>query len=332
MLEAYPFAAAQAARVLRLVLATFAFAAGQAWAAGGVQPPPGSVPLAVTLDELGSTGPEPVEKIAKALRGAGVAEAYGFVAGARIAEDPANAESIRLWLRYGYQIGNHTFSHRSLSDVSADVFMQDILENETVLKRFARPGDDWHWFRYPYLSEGETVAKKATVRSFLQNMPTGQNYRIAEVTVDYADWLFDAAYSRCLEQGRTDRIAWLKEVYLHKATYSFMEAQANARGLFGRDIPHILLVHYSRFTGEIMADLLAALKADGARFVTLGEAQSDPVFETDPETVLPHGDNFLNTRLLARFPPTNQGSPARVSAWKAQVNSACTEVPGSALP
>ena len=91
-------------------------------------------------------------------------------------------------------------------------------------------------------------------------------------------------------------------------------------------------MHYSRFTGEIMADLLAALKANGARFVTLAEAQSDPVFETDPGILLPHGENFLNTRLLARFPSADEGSPARVSAWKVQVNSACPEVAGPAAP
>src|SRR4029453_5021874 len=122
---------------------------------------------------------------------------------------------------------------------------------------------------------------KAARRAFLESTPNSQSYRIAQVTVDYADWLFDAAYGRCLKQGRTDRTEWLKQVYLEKATYSFVEPQENARRLFGRDIPQIFLVYYSTLTGEGMPDLLAALKERGARFVTLEEAQSDPVFDTD---------------------------------------------------
>jgi len=287
--------------------------------------PPGSVPVAFTLDDLGTTGSEPVRKIARALIEAGVQEAYGFLIGSRAEDDPDNAESVRVWANAGYQIGNHTFSHKELSEVTADFFENDILANEPDLSEFARPGQDWHWFRYPNLSEGDTMAKKEEVRAFLSDRPNGQDYRIAQVTVDYADWLFDAAYGRCLKQGRTDRTEWLKQMYLQKATYSFVEAQENARRLFGRDVPQIFLVHYSNFTAEVMPDLLAALKAHGARFITLEEAQSDPVFDTDANIALPHGENFLNTRLLARFPPAEDSAPAHVSAWKAKVNEACAE-------
>jgi peptidoglycan/xylan/chitin deacetylase (PgdA/CDA1 family) len=287
--------------------------------------PPGSVPVAFSIDDLGTTGSEPVEKIAKALREAGVPEVYGFLIGSRSEDDPDNEESVRVWVNAGYQIGNHTFSHKELSEVTADFFEKDILANEPDLKQFAPPGQDWHWFRYPNLSEGDTMAKKQEVRAFLSSRPNGQSYRIAQVTVDYADWLFDAAYGRCLKQGRTDRTEWLKQIYLQKATYSFAEAQENAKRLFGRDIPQIFLVHYSSFTAEVLPELLAALKAQGARFITLEQAQSDPVFDTDADIALPHGENFLNTRLLARFPPQEDSAPARISAWKAKVDETCAE-------
>jgi peptidoglycan/xylan/chitin deacetylase (PgdA/CDA1 family) len=322
-------------RVLHFAAALVLVLSGRmAWSAEDLPEdvPPGSVPVAFTLDDLGTTGSEPVEKIAKALLQAGVPEAYGFVIGSRVDDDRDHEESVRLWVRAGYQIGNHTFSHKGLATVTADFFESDILADEAVLKEFAPPGQDWHWFRYPNLSEGDTMAKKEAVRAFLLNMPNGQNYRIAEVTVDYADWLFDAAYGRCLKQGRTDRVEWLKQMYLSKAMYSFVEAQRNARRLFGRDIPQIFLVHYSRFTGEVMPDLLAGLKAQGARFITLEEAQSDPVFDSDAEIALPHGDNFLNTRLLARFPPPEDNTPARISAWKAKVHQACAEQTVTVVP
>jgi peptidoglycan/xylan/chitin deacetylase (PgdA/CDA1 family) len=287
--------------------------------------PPESVPVAITLDDLGTTGAEVVEKTAKALRRAGVTDAYGFVIGSRVHDDLDNEESLRVWLRNGYQIGNHTFTHEGYDDVSTEFFQSDIMANERVLKEFAGPDDDWHWFRYPHLSEGETSQKRQAVRQFLKNMPNGGSYRIAQVTIDYADWLFDPAYGRCLKQGRTDRVAWLKQVYLDKAIRSFVRAQRESRQLFGRKIPQIFLVHYGRFTAEVMPELLAALKASGARFISLKEAQSDPVFELDPAIVLPSGENFLHSHLLARFPPADDAAPAHKSAWKTRVKEACPE-------
>ncbi len=266
---------------------------------------PDSVPVAITIDDLGTTGSEAVERTAKALREAGVADAYGFVIGSRVHDDRDNEESVRIWLRYGYQIGNHTFTHEGYDDVTTEFFEEDILANEPVLKEFAKAGNDWHWFRYPHLSEGDTSEKRRAVRQFLTSMPDGQNYRIAQVTVDFADWLFDPAYGRCLKQGRTDRVQWLKHIYLEKARGAFIEAQQISQRLFGRRIPQIFLVHYGRFTAEVMPELLETLTASGARFISLREAHSDPVFELDPGIALPSGENFLTSQLLADLPKTS---------------------------
>jgi peptidoglycan/xylan/chitin deacetylase (PgdA/CDA1 family) len=288
--------------------------------------PPESIPVAITIDDLGTTGSEAVEKTASALRQAGVTDAYGFVIGNRVHDDPDNEESVRVWVRYGYQIGNHTFTHHGYHAVTTEFFEKDIVANEAVLKEFARPGNDWHWFRYPHLSEGDTAQKRQAVRQFLKNMPDGQSYRIAQVTVDYGDWLFDQAYGRCLKQGQTDRIEWLKKIYLDKASHAFLESHKISRRLFGRNIPQIFLVHYSRFTGDVMPELLGTLRASGARFISLEEAQADPVFELDSGIVLPSGENFLASHMLARFPPTEKAAaPVHASAWKARVKGACPE-------
>lgn len=302
-----------------MVVCSCRMAAASEVSAAGVQP--ASVPVAFTLDDLGTTGGEPVEKTAKALLQAGVPEAYGFVNGMGVRDHPDNEDSVRIWVRAGYQIGNHTFSHEGLNSVSAETYEQDIVANEPILKEFAAPGADWHWFRYPHLSEGDTTEKKQAVRRFLSD----HGYRIAQVTVDYPDWLFDAAYGRCLQQGDADRTAWLKKIYLEKAIHSFVEAQDLSRELFGRDIPQIFLVHYSRFTGEIMPELLDGLKAHGAHFITLEQAQSDPVYDMDPQVVLPSGENFLATHMLARLPQTEDSGPKHVSTWKAKVKGACAE-------
>ena len=79
-------------------------------------------------------------------------------------------------------------------------------------------------------------------------------------------------------------------------------------------------MHYGRFTAEVMPELLETLTASGARFISLREAHSDPVFELDPGIALPSGENFLTSHVLARFPPAgSDAGTVHVSTWKARV-------------
>src|SRR5262245_39737994 len=61
-----------------------------AWALepGTAQVPPESIPLAFTMDDLGITGSDVVEKTVKALRDAGVPSVHAFVIGARVEDSP----------------------------------------------------------------------------------------------------------------------------------------------------------------------------------------------------------------------------------------------------
>ncbi len=69
-----------------------------------------------------------------------------------------------------------------------------------------------------------------------------------------------------------------------------MRAQRDlARQVFGRDINHVLLLHLGSFSAEILPDLFALLTKQGFEIVTLEEAQSDPVYATDPDTASPGG-------------------------------------------
>ena len=46
-------------------------------------------------------------------------------------------------------------------------FEQDIVAGEPAL-RAAMGDEDWHWFRYPYLREGDTLEKRHAVAAFLK--------------------------------------------------------------------------------------------------------------------------------------------------------------------
>jgi len=99
---------------------------------------------------------------------------------------------LKAWVDGGNYLGNHTYSHLDLAKVTAEQFIADIEKMDRVLRSLASPAPIVKMFRYPYLSEGDTLEKRNKVRDYLNS----KGYRIAQVTVDFADWAWTDAYMR----------------------------------------------------------------------------------------------------------------------------------------
>src|SRR5882724_7777547 len=112
------------------------------------------------------------------------AKAALFVVGEN-AEEERGKTMLKKWDDAGHIIGNHTYSHRSLSSrITIAEYEQDILRAEAVLKDFKQFRK---LFRYPLLKEGDTAVKRDQVHAFLKR----QGYRIGHVTIDNSDWAID---------------------------------------------------------------------------------------------------------------------------------------------
>lgn len=252
--------------------------------------------VAITFDDLPAHGDLPpgvtrtdvTKKILNALHAEKVPAVYGFVNGERIKDDADRKEVLKMWIDGGYPLASHTFSHPNLTDISAEEFEANIEKNEPVLKEFAGNAD-WHWFRYPFLHEGETLEKRDAVRVFLQK----KNCRIAQVTLDFEDYAWNNPYARCTAKHDEKAIAWLKESYLKTAEEYIRLGREMAQQIYGRDIKHVLLLHVGAFDAEMLPDLLLLLKKDGFQFVSLPEAQSDPAYQTNPNFGLKYGGTLL---------------------------------------
>ncbi|MFN4175642.1 polysaccharide deacetylase family protein [Phenylobacterium sp.] len=241
--------------------------------------------VALTFDDLpahsalpkGETRAGVARAILKALREA-KAPAFGFVNGVQTEREPGSDRVLSLWRRAGHPLGNHTWSHLRLTADSAAVFEVDIVRNEPLLE--ARMGRaDWRWFRYPYLAEGETPEVRARTRAFLK----ARGYRIASVTLDFADWAYNEPYARCRDKGDAAAVAALEARYLASAAESLERARALSHRLHGRDIPYVLLMHLGAFDARMAPRLLALYRSKGVRFVSLAEAEADPFYRSDVE-------------------------------------------------
>jgi peptidoglycan/xylan/chitin deacetylase (PgdA/CDA1 family) len=258
------------------------------------QTPVQTAPLQVafTFDDLPAHGPlppgefrpEPMRSIIKTLKTEHMPPVYGFVNGFRTAEYPYQAELLREWIASGNPLGNHTWSHPSLDESSAAKYIHNIAENEPLLEK-VDPAGDWHWFRFPYLEEGNTVAKREAVRDYL----LGHHYRIAEVNLDFEDYLWNDAYARCAAKKDEAAVASLHDSYLATADEYITYSRTLSQRLYGRDIPYVLLLHVGAFDARMLPELIGLFRKRGFEFVSLPQAQSDPAYRVDPKVAYPGG-------------------------------------------
>jgi peptidoglycan/xylan/chitin deacetylase (PgdA/CDA1 family) len=173
--------------------------------------------MAVTFDDLPTHGEMPAgtsrldiaHAILATLKRQKMPPTYGFINGKRVEEDSTSLAVLKAWRAARQPLGNHTWAHRDLDQETAEQFEGDVAKNEPLLRQLMG-NDDWHWFRYPYLHEGDTITKRRAVRAWL----AAHRYKIAEVNMDFEDALWNAPYARCMAQHNEASIQKLHDSYL----------------------------------------------------------------------------------------------------------------------
>ena len=252
--------------------------------------------VAITFDDLPLNGDLPpgvtraqiTRDTLAVLQKRHVPAAYGFVNGRKLEGNADAAEALKLWAA-AEPVGNHTYSHMDLNANPAEAFEREIEEDEPVLELVAQKGENWHWLRYPFLREGDTVEKRRAVRAYLQ----AHQYRVAQVTLDWEDYAWNSAYAHCVGKNDPKSIAWLRSSYLETASAYLDMGRQMATLVYGHDINHVLLLHLGAFSSTILPDVLDLLQKKGFTLVTLEEAESDPAYETDPDAGSKCGGTLL---------------------------------------
>jgi peptidoglycan-N-acetylglucosamine deacetylase len=259
--------------------------------------------VALTFDDLPSHGALPpgvtrldvAKSIIATLKAAKAPQVYGFVNAVKLEQVPADMAVLKEWRSAGYMLGNHGYTHMSLNDNTVESFVRDIAKNEPVLQSLMG-NEDWHWFRYPFLWEGDTLEKRNAVRAYLKD----HGYRVAQVTLDFADYAWNEPYSRCVAKNDQQSIEWLKSSYLDTAQRYIDLDQKMSQMVFGRDIEYVMLLHLGGFDAVMLPQLLDLLKQKGFKLVTLQEAESDPAYQSNPDLPLKYGGSLLDQMMEAK--------------------------------
>jgi hypothetical protein len=114
------------------------------------------------------------------------------------------------------------------------------------------------------------------------------------VTLDWEDYLWNFAYAKCVAKSDTKSIEWLRSSYLSTASAFLDLGREQARLIYGHDINYVLLMHLGAFSSAILPDALDLLKKKGFKLVTLEEAESDPIYEQDPDVGMRDAGTLLD--------------------------------------
>jgi len=268
--------------------------------------------LAFTFDDLPSHGSLPPgetrldvsNSILATLRENHMPPIYGFVNGVRTETDPPTLEVLKAWRSAGQPLGNHTWSHMSLNEHTPAEYTAEIAKNEPLLQSLM-PSEDWHWFRYPFLWEGDTLEKRHAVRAYLQQ----HGYKVAQVTMDFEDYLWNDPYARCMAKHDDASIAWLEQSYIATADQYFSLYRGMSNTLYGRDVPYVLLMHIGAFDAKMLPQLIELYRKRGVSFISLEQAEKDKVFAEDPDLALKYGGSLLEQLMAAKnlkIPPNTK--------------------------
>ena len=248
-----------------------------------------SVPeIAITIDDLPVHAPYPPRvtplevnrQMIAALKAAHV-PVTAFVNGTNIT-DTDTMQALREWRNAGFVLGNHTWSHPHLSELIIPQFEDQLTKGEPILSKLG-DGSDWRWFRYPFLDEGKDEAQRIAARRVLSK----HGYRVADVTMSFSDWQFTPAYARCSAVHNAGALAELERMYMDMAKQNIAVARETAHKLYGRDIPLVLLMHVSAMSARMMPSVIQLYRDAGFGFVTVAQAESDPVYRADTDLSTP---------------------------------------------
>jgi peptidoglycan/xylan/chitin deacetylase (PgdA/CDA1 family) len=252
--------------------------------------------MAITFDDLPAHGEKPAgitrldiaQSILATIKQERMPPSYGFINGKRGEEDASSPAVLNAWRAAGQPLGNHTWSHVDFDKATPEQFEADAAKVEPRLKQLM--GDeDWHWFRYPFLHEGDTVPKRRAARAWL----AANGYKIAEVSMDFGDYLWNAPYARCMDKHDDTSIGRLHDSYLSVADQYYGVFRQLSQMVYGRDVKYVLLMHVGAFDAKMLPELLALYRSKGVTFISLPSAISDPAYRDDPDIGEPTGGAFL---------------------------------------
>jgi peptidoglycan/xylan/chitin deacetylase (PgdA/CDA1 family) len=189
---------------------------------------------------------------------------------------------LRMWIRPGFDLGNHMYSHPDVNSLSIEQVEAEITQGETTIKPLLvsvsrRP----EFLRFPYNHTGDSKEKHDTIAAFM----SAHGYRLAPCTIDNTDYEFNQTYVLALARRDQQAAARIRTAYIAYTGAEIDWYTALDKQVFGYDPPHVMLLHDSPLNGDTIEQVISLFNQRGYKFVTLAEALQDHAYSV-PETFI----------------------------------------------
>lgn len=259
----------------------------------------------------------------------------GFVNEIQLAEwdRPARIDLLTRWLDAGMDLGNHSYSHLSLTNTPVDAYIADVARGETATKALlAQRGRKERWYRHPYLETGATLA----IRQRFEGWLADHGYRVAPVSMENSDWKFAEPYDDALKHGDAAGAAHIRNAYLAYTAQIIPWYRAAAKNVLGHEPAFVFLLHASRLNAVSIDQLDSIFRNNQLHPVTLDQAMADPAYRIPDAYAGPSGINWITRWSLALHMPIHDPVPPKVPAdiasLDAAIEAATNKLPASPTP
>lgn len=192
--------------------------------------------------------------------------ATGFVIAGSI--EKGQWQLLEQFQQAGFILGNHTYTHKSLNNLTAEKYIADVDRADKILTPFF---PSQKYFRYPYLAESNGE-KKQKVYDYL----AAHQYVIAPVTIDSKDYQFNAQLFAIPWRQRNQNLNQIKKRYLGFIWIQTVKAENRAKKLGDKPVKQILLIHANLLNSHFLGDIIDLYQKNGYRFISLSEALEGP--------------------------------------------------------
>ena len=186
----------------------------------------------------------------------------------------------------GLDLGNHTYSHPDINDLSTEQFEGEILRGENGFAPLLRvEGKKPEFFRFPMNHTGATKAEHDAIAAFLSD----RGDRVATCTIDNSDYIFNAAYLRMLAKNDGPSAQQLRHDYLAYTSVEIDYYAALNKQVFGYEPPQVMVLHDNQLNADVIEQIIALFEQKQYKFVSLNTAQSDRAYRTPDTYVSKYG-------------------------------------------
>lgn len=238
----------------------------------------------------------------------------GFVNGKRVGSlgPKSGSDILRQWIRQGLDLGNHTYSHPDINQLSVPEIEDEILRGEaTTVPLMKGAGKRVEFFRFPMNHTGDSKVKHDTISAFLAQ----HGYKLATCTIENSDYMFNNAYLRMLVENDEEGAKRLRLEYIAYSSSEIDYFGSLNKRVLGYEPPEVMLLHDNRLNADVIKSLLELFERKGYKFVSLRIAQSDAAYSTPDTYITQYGPMWGYRWAKARHVEVNGGLEPEPPPW-----------------